>query len=119
MKSGASTNIDEYISSFPENVQKIMQELRRVIREAAPDAKECISYQMPAFEQNGILVYFAGFKNHIGFFPTAEGKAAFEEELKKYKGGKGTVQFPLDRPIPYDLVRRIVIHRVQQNMAKE
>lgn len=111
-------SIDEYILLFSPEVQDKLRKLRNVIREAAPDAKETISYQMPAFEQNGILVYFAAFKNHIGFFPTSNGVAEFKDELSGYKGGKGSVQFPMDKPIPYDLVRRIVKFRVGENVEK-
>jgi uncharacterized protein YdhG (YjbR/CyaY superfamily) len=112
------TNIDEYIASFPEEIQVILEQVRATIHEAAPDAKETISYQMPAFALEGILVYFAAFKNHIGFFPTASGVAHFEKELMKYKTSKGTIQFPLDRPIPFDLIRKIVLFRVKENLAK-
>ncbi len=111
-------NIDEYISSFPKNIQSLLQELRNIIRKAAPEAEERISYKMPAFYQKGILVYFAAFKNHIGFFPTASGIAAFENELSEYKTSKGTIQFPLDKPLPPDLVSRIVKFRIGQNMGK-
>lgn len=111
--------IDEYIAEFPAETQEILQELRKVIRAAAPGAAEKISYQMPAFDQNGTLVYFAAFKDHIGFFPTAEGKEAFKEELSQYKGGRGTVQFPLGSPLPYDLIARIVRHRVEENSGKK
>ncbi len=110
--------IDEYILLFPPEVQARLRKLREVIRGAAPDAEEKISYQMPAFEQNGILVYFAAFKNHIGFFPTSSGIAEFKDELSEYKGGRGSVQFPLDKPIPYELVSRIVKFRVAENMGK-
>lgn len=111
-------NIDEYISLFSKNVQEILQKLRQAIKESAPDAQEVISYQMPAFKLNGILVYFAVFKSHIGFFPTASGIAAFKKELKEYKTSKGTIQFPLDKPIPFDLVRKIVKFRVKENLEK-
>ncbi|MBN1966179.1 MAG: DUF1801 domain-containing protein [Anaerolineae bacterium] len=112
------TTIDEYIATFPTDVQAILQTLRQVIHEAAPDAAEAISYQLPTFRLNGNLVHFAAFKNHIGFYPTPSGTAAFQEELALYKGGKGSIQFPLDRPIPLDLVRRIVAYRVQETVAK-
>lgn len=108
--------IDEYIAQYPEDIQAILKEIRKVIRAAAPDATEKISYQMPAFDQHGILVYFAAFKKHIGFFPTAEGIAAFEHELSGYKWSKGTIQFPLDKPMPCDLITRIVKHRVEANI---
>lgn len=111
-------SIDEYILLFPPDVQDKLRRLRNVIREAAPDAKETISYQMPAFERNGILVYFAAFKNHIGFFPTSSGIAQFKDELSGYKGGRGSVQFPLDKSIPYELISRIVKFRVAENIEK-
>jgi uncharacterized protein YdhG (YjbR/CyaY superfamily) len=111
-------SIDEYISTFPQDVQEKLQRIRATIREAAPDAEETISYQMPAFRQNGILVYFAAFKNHIGFFPTASGVEKFKEELSTFEGSKGTVRFSLDKPIPYDLISRIVRYRVEENLRK-
>ncbi len=111
--------IDEYIVTFPENVQNILQELRRTIKDAAPQAEEVISYQMPAFKLNGILVYFAAFKNHIGFFPTSSGIAAFKKELSEYETSKGTVRFPMDKPIPVDLVKKIVRYRVEENLNKK
>ncbi len=110
--------IDEYIAGFPKDVQAILQHVRQTIREAAPDAEEKISYQMPAFTLKGNLVYFAGFKNHIGFYPIPSGVEEFKEELSAYEQGKGSVQFPLDKPIPYDLISRIVKFRVKENLAK-
>ena len=110
--------IDEYISTFPENIQTILQELKRVIEEAAPKAEEVISYQIPAFKQKGNLVYFAAFKNHIGFFPTSSGVESFKKELADYETSKGTIRFPLDKTIPYDLVRKIVKFRVKENLEK-
>ncbi len=112
-------NIDEYIAFFPANVQANLTDLRRAIHEAAPKAEETISYQMPAFKQNGILVYFAAFKDHIGFFPTASGVEAFKPKLSAYKTSKGTIQFPLDKPMPLDLVKEIVRFRVKQNTAEK
>ena len=112
-------NIDEYIAAFPEEVQETLKKLRQVIKEAAPDAQEVISYGMPAFKQNGILVYFAAFKNHIGFFPTASGVAAFKKDLSAYEASKGTIRFPLDKPIPFGLVEKIVKFRVQENLNKK
>lgn len=109
-------NVDEYISQFPSDIQEKLQALRKVIREAAPEAEEKISYQMPALFQKGVLVYFAAFKKHIGFFPTANGIAAFKDELSEYKCSKGTIQFPLDKPIPYKLVSRIVKYRIEENL---
>ncbi len=111
-------NIDEYIAQFPTDVQAIMQKLRQVIRQAAPQAEERISYGMPGFYQHGMLVWFGGHKNHIGFYPTGEGVEAFQKDLAAYKMTKGAVQFPLDEPIPYDLITRIVKYRVKANLAK-
>ena len=111
--------IDEYIGTFPEDVQTILEKMRKTIREAAPGAVETISYQMPTFKLNGRgLVYFAAFKNHIGFYPIPSGVEALEKELSPYKQGKGSVQFPIDQPVPYDLVRRIVTFRVNENLGK-
>ncbi len=112
--------IDEYIKTFPKDVQAILEEMRQTIRKAAPEVVETISYQMPTFKLNGRgLVYFAGFKNHVGFYPIPSGIAAFEKELSPYKQGKGSVQFPLDKPVPYDLVRKIVIFRMKQNLESK
>ena len=102
--------IDEYIEAFPTNVQNMLEKMRAAIRKAAPKAIEAISYQMPTFKLNGKnLVHFAAFKNHIGFYPIPSGIEAFKEELSPYKQGKGSVQFPLDKPIPYDLVEKIEV----------
>ncbi len=117
-KKGDPTTIDEYIAQYPEDVQRILGQIRAVIREAAPDASERISYQMPGFYQNGNLVWFGVHKHHIGFYPTGSGVAAFREELSAYKGAKGSVQFPLDKPVPYDLIARIVKYRVAENLKK-
>jgi len=112
--------IDEYIKTFPEDVQAILQKVRQTIRKAAPQAEEAISYQMPTFKLNGRnLVHFAGYKNHVGFYPVPSGIDAFEKELSPYKQGKGSVQFPLDRPVPYDLVRKIVLFRMKENLARK
>ena len=110
--------IDDYIASCPTNVQHTLRELRSAIKEAAPDAEETISYGMPAFKLNGILVYFAAHKNHIGFYPTASGIRAFKDKLSAYKQSKGTVQFPIDEPIPTDTVREIVRFRVKENLER-
>ncbi len=111
--------IDEYIIAFPDDVQKILEKIRQIIRKAAPEASEAISYRMPTFKLNGKnLVHFAAFKNHIGFYPIPSGIEAFREELSPYKQGKGSVQFPLDKSIPYDLVEEIVKYRVKENNAK-
>ncbi len=106
--------IDEYIASFPQDVQIILQQVRQAVREAAPKAEETISYQMPAYRQNGILVYFAAFKHHIGFFPTSLGVEAFKDQLKTYKTSKGTIQFPLNQSMPLELIKEIVRFRVKQ-----
>lgn len=111
-------SIDEYISGFSPEVQDILQTLRHVIQETALEAKEKISYQMPTFDFHGNLVHFAAFKKHIGFYPAPSGIQAFQDELKEYHKSKGTLQFPIDQPLPYDLIRRIVQYRVQQNLEK-
>jgi uncharacterized protein YdhG (YjbR/CyaY superfamily) len=111
-------DIDSYIATQPENFRIALQKIREVIKEAAPEAEETISYSMPAFRYHGILVYFAGFKNHIGFFPTAEGIAAFKDELSGYELSKGTIRLPISKPIPFDLISRIVKHRVTVNLEK-
>ncbi len=110
--------INEYIAQFPSDVQEKLQTLRNVIKQAAPNSVEKISYQMPAFYYLGNLVYFAVFKNYIGFYPTPGGIAAFKKELSKYKGAKGTVKFPIDKPLPYELISKIVKYRVDENMKK-
>ena len=112
------TTIDEYISGFPSDVQVVLQTLRQTIHQAAPDAVEKISYGMPTFTLKGNLVHFGAFKTHIGFYPTPSGIENFKDELAVYKGAKGSVQFPLDEPLPLDLVRRIVEFRVEENLAK-
>jgi uncharacterized protein YdhG (YjbR/CyaY superfamily) len=112
------SNIDEYIALFPEEIQKILSKIRKIIKENAPEASEKISYQMPTFYLNGNLIHFAAFKHHIGLYPTPTGIDAFKEELSKYKGAKGSVQFPLDQPIPYDLIKRIVLYRVEESTKK-
>ena len=106
--------IDEYIAGFPDDVQAILQQIRMLIRELAPDAEEAMRYGVPTFRLNGNLVHFAGFKKHIGFYPTPGGIEKFKQELSVYESAKGSVQFPLDQPIPYDLIRRIVEFRVKQ-----
>lgn len=109
----APHDIDEYISWFPDDVQKILQRIRRTIRRAAPDAVEAISYQIPTFKLNGKnLIHFAAFKNHVSVYPAPRGVKEFESDLADHKGGKGTVQFPLDRPVPYELLTRIVKYRL-------
>jgi uncharacterized protein YdhG (YjbR/CyaY superfamily) len=111
-------DIDAYISQFPADVQAILEKVRATIRRAAPDGTETISYQMPAFKQHGILVYFAAWKKHIGLYPPISGDKAVEKAVARYAGPKGKLQFPLDEPIPYDLIERIVKLRVKQDGAK-
>ena len=111
-------DIDEYIAGFPEDVQTKLEKLRATIQQAAPEAQEKISYQMPTFFLEGNLVHFAAYKNHIGFYPTPSGIEHFKEPLSEYKGAKGSVQFPMDQPIPYELVGEITAFRVQENLAK-
>jgi uncharacterized protein YdhG (YjbR/CyaY superfamily) len=113
----APATVDEYIAGFPSDVQALLKKVRSTILKAAPGAEESISYQIPAFKSNGVLVYFAAFKQHISLYPAPRGNAAFKKELAVYAGGKGTVRFPLDRPIPLDLIRRIVRFRAEQNAA--
>ncbi len=110
--------IDEYIAQFPAEMQQILSTLRQVIRDAAPGAEEKISYQMPAFVLHGNLVYFAVCKKHIGFYPTPSGIEAFRQELSAYKSSKGAVQFPVGKPLPYELIGKIVRFRVAENSAK-
>jgi uncharacterized protein YdhG (YjbR/CyaY superfamily) len=111
------STIDEYIETFPEEIQKKLREIRQTIHETAPEATEAISYQMPTFKLNGNLVHFSGYEHHIGFYPIPTGMEAFKNELSHYKTGKGSVQFPLDQPLPLDLIRRIVEFRVKENLA--
>lgn len=111
-------SVDQYISAYASEVQEILQTLRKVIREAAPEAEEKISYQMPTFFLHKNLVHFAAFKNHIGFYPAPQGIEAFKEELAKYKGAKGSVQFPIHEPLPYELITRIVKFRVEENQQQ-
>ncbi|SDF98564.1 iron chaperone [Chitinophaga filiformis] len=115
----AAPNIDTYIAEFPEDVQARLQEVRATIRKAAPEATEAIKYAIPTFVLKGNLVHFAAFKSHIGFYPAPTGIKAFEKELSVYKQGKGSVQFPLDQPMPLALITRIVEYRVKQNTEKE
>ncbi|MNE92324.1 hypothetical protein D3C80_1900350 [compost metagenome] len=110
--------MDEYIEQAAPEVRELLQEIRNVIHEAAPEATEKISYQMPTFDLYGNLVHFAAFKKHIGFYPAPRGIEAFKEELSVYKGAKGSVQFPLDQPMPYDLISRIVKFRAAENIEK-
>ncbi|MBK8419424.1 DUF1801 domain-containing protein [Candidatus Villigracilis saccharophilus] len=117
-KKSGFTTIDEYIAAFPQDIQKILKEIRTTIKAAAPKAEEKISYQMPTFFLNGNLVHFAAFKEHIGFYPTPSGIEAFQKELSIYKGAKGSVQFPLDEPMPLKLISRIVKFRAAENLKQ-
>lgn len=109
-------SIDEYILQFPPEIQEILEKLRKVIKEAAPEAEEKISYQMPTFVLHGNLIHFAAFKNHIGLYPTPSGIDNFKNELAEYKGAKGSIQFPLKKPMPYELISKIVKFRVAENI---
>jgi uncharacterized protein YdhG (YjbR/CyaY superfamily) len=111
--------IDEYIADYPKSVQVILQKMRQTIAETAPGAEETISYGIPTFKLKGNLVHFGAFKNHIGFYPTPRGLDAFKKELADYEGAKGSVKFPLDKPIPFELVAKIVRFRVEENLAKK
>jgi uncharacterized protein YdhG (YjbR/CyaY superfamily) len=111
--------IDEYIADFPGKIQTILQEIRKAIHEVAPEAKEGVSYNMPAFKQNEVLVWFAAFKNHIGFFPKSTAIEAFKERLTPYKTSKGTIQFPLDQPIPLLLIKEMVRYRIKEVRNKK
>ncbi len=119
MKTVTAANVNEYIDAFPKNVQQLLHQMRKTIKTAAPKAAEIISYGMPGYKQNGMLVYFAAYKNHIGFYGTPGGHKAFEKELAVYKSGKGSVQFPLDKPLPLKLITQIVKFRVVQNNEKD
>ncbi|MDX1939872.1 MAG: DUF1801 domain-containing protein [Saprospiraceae bacterium] len=112
------SNIDEYIALQPETIQPVLEQLRQTIQKAAPEAEEAINYQIPTFKFHGNLVHFAAFKNHIGFYPTPSGIEHFQKELSAYESAKGSVKFPLDQPIPYELVSKIVEVRVQENVEK-
>lgn len=113
-----AASVDAYISSFPSSTQTLLKQIRKTIRTTAPDAEEIISYGIAGYRQNGILIYFAGFANHVGVYPAPRTDPAFKKELEQYKGGKGTVQFPLDKPMPLDLIKRMVKYRLQQNEEK-
>ncbi|HCY76787.1 MAG TPA: hypothetical protein DHV28_12775 [Ignavibacteriales bacterium] len=117
----AKTNlksVDEYIKTFPADIQKILKQVRETIKKAAPEAEETINYQIPTFKLNGNLVHFAAFKNHIGFYPAPSGLKKFQKELSDYKSSKGSVQFPIDKPIPLALIIKIVKSRVKENLEK-
>ncbi|HEX6269907.1 MAG TPA: DUF1801 domain-containing protein [Anaerolineales bacterium] len=111
--------IDEYIAGFPPDVQEILEKIRMTIRKAAPDAEETISYQIPTFNLNGkYLIYFAAYKKHIGLYPAPIGNVDFKEDLSAYQAGKGTLRFPLDKPIPFDLITKIVKFRAKENLER-
>ena len=118
MEQPKASNIDEYIAQFPLETQKLLEEVRQTIHKTVPEAKEVISYGMPAFKLNKILVYFAGYAKHIGFYPTGPGIEAFKDEFVDYKWSKGAVQFPFDKPMPLDLITRIVKFKVKQDLEK-
>ncbi|RPH38371.1 hypothetical protein EHM92_00010 [bacterium] len=113
------STIDEYLNTFPEDVRAILKQLRQTIKEAAPEAEETINYQIPTFTLHGNLVHFAAFKSHIGFYPTPSGMEAFKKELAPYRRAKGSVQFPIDQPLPLALIRRIVEYRVKENLERK
>lgn len=112
-------DVDEYIAAYPTDVQEILFKIRKIIKEAAPQAKETIGYRMPTYKLNGNLVHFAAYKKHIGFYPTPPAIVAFQKELSPYKQSKGAVQFPIDQPIPYDLVKKIVKYRVKESEGSD
>ena len=112
-------DVDSYIASFPEDVQTTLELVRNAIKSSAPKAEEVISYNMPAYKYLGMLVYFAGYKQHIGFYPTASGITAFKDDLSRYKNAKGSVQFPLDKPMPLSLIKKMVKFRVKENLEKK
>ncbi|WP_420152032.1 iron chaperone [Siphonobacter sp.] len=118
MKSTAPASVDEYIAGFPDDVQTILQRIRAVVKKAAPEAEETIKYAIPTFRLQGNLVHFAAYKHHIGFYPTPSGISTFEAELAPYKKAKGSAQFPLTQPIPYELIEKMVVFRMQENRAK-
>jgi uncharacterized protein YdhG (YjbR/CyaY superfamily) len=110
--------VDEYLATFPKNIRDILEGLRKAIKKSAPEAEEVISYQMPAFKLKGILLYYAAWKEHIGFYPTSSATVTFKKELSAYEVSKGTVRFPIDQPLPIDLITKIVKFRVQENLEK-
>lgn len=118
MQRAKPNTIDEFIATYPAEIQAILQQVRATIKKAAPEAEETINYGIPTFVLNGNLVHFSAFKTHIGFYPTPDGILAFKKELSKYEGAKGSVQFPFDKPMPLALIARIVKFRVKENLKK-
>jgi uncharacterized protein YdhG (YjbR/CyaY superfamily) len=112
------SNVDEYLATFPENVKEILQKIRATIKKTAPAAEEVISYQMPAFKLNGMLVWYAANKEHIGFYPTPSPIKVFKKELANFKTSKGAIQFPIDKPLPLKLIKEIVLFRINENSQK-
>ena len=119
IKTKTPRDIDEYVAGFPAHVREILQKIRKTIQQAAPDAEETIKYGMPTFTLEGNLVYFAAFKNHVGFFPPTQGDEEFKIEASAYEGPKGNLRFPLNAPIPYDLIRKAVELRVKENLKRD
>lgn len=117
MKTGFET-VDDYLALQTSEAKVLLEAIRKTIKETAPQAEECISYQMPAYKFKGPLVYFAAYKNHIGFYPTGSGIKAFQKEIEGYKNSKGAVQFPLNQPIPHDLIRKMVVFKMEENLNK-
>ncbi|RXR18279.1 hypothetical protein EQG63_08395 [Flavobacterium amnicola] len=115
MERSTPKNVDDYISWFPEETQKLLVEIRNLIKKYAPEAEETISYNIPAYKLHGILLYFAGYQKHVSIYPAPRENAIFKEELQNYKGGKGTLQFPLNKPLPHDLIQRIIVFRKEKN----
>ncbi len=113
------SSVDEYIKSFPKATQKHLKEIRATIKKEAPEAEEVISYGMPAFKFYGMLVYYAAYEHHIGFYSLPSGNAAFKKELSKYKTGKGSIQFPIEEAMPHDLIKKMVQFRIKENLGKE
>src|SRR5687767_7542786 len=118
MKTEKPSSVPEYISGFPEKTQKALKQVRSVIKKAAPKAEETISYSIAAFKLNGMLVYFAGWKTHIGMYPVPKGDAAFQKQVTAYRAGKGTLKFPLDKPMPVGLITKLVKFRMKENLER-
>ncbi len=119
MKSIEAKNVDEYIALQPVEIRRTLEKLRETIKKAAPKTEEEISYKMPAYKFHGVLVYFGAYQNHIGFYPTGRGISAFQRELSGYESSKGTVRFPIDKPLPLLLIRKMVKFRVKENLQKK